>query len=129
MPPTLGGMNIKRPQILARPRDYAVAILAESSREERNRLLESCPEQWRDLVRGHVKALWGKTKAYQQYQLAKRLGEREKPSPAPRREDTSFRISDFKKSTPEVAHEHLSELRRKFSRTSGATDARHNNRC
>ncbi len=122
MPPIVGGMNIQRPQSLSRPRDFAIAILAEPSREERNRLLERCPEQWRDLVRGHVKALWGKTKAYQQYQIEKRLGEREKPTPAPRREDTSFRVSDFKKAPPEVAHAHLSELRQKLAR-SGAANA------
>lgn len=122
MPPIVGGMNIQRPQSLSRPRDFAIAILAEPSREERNRLLERCPEQWRDLVSAHVKALWGKTKAYQQYKIEKRLGEREKPTPAPRREDTSFRVSDFKKAPPEVAHAHLSELRQKLSR-SGAANA------
>lgn len=96
---------------LCSPRDYAAAILAETSRERRSQLLAACPEEWRQLVREHVESAFARVKAYRQHKAGRAEAAREPPPPAPRREDTSFRISDFQKSSPEVGRARLAELR------------------
>jgi len=42
------------------PRHYAAQILQEQDREKRIMLLDSVPEQWRSLVKCHVKNGWGR---------------------------------------------------------------------
>ena len=96
---------------LRSPRDYAAAILAEPSRERRNQLLARCPEPWRQLVREHVQSTFGRVQQYRQHKTARAEAAKLPPPAAPRREDTSFRISDFRKSSPEVGRERLAELR------------------
>lgn len=108
---------------LRSPRDYAVAILAEPSRERRNQLLATCPELWRDLVREHVQSAFGRVKAYRQHKTSRSEAAREPPPAAPRREDTTFRISDFTKSVPEVGNAHLSALRAAMAHPEGAPHA------
>jgi len=104
---------------LRSPRDYCVAILAEPSRERRNQLLAQCPEHWRELVRENVQSAFARIKAYRQYQDRRDEAAKEPPPPAPRREDTTFRVSDFTKSTPEVGSAHLSALRAAVARPEG----------
>lgn len=96
---------------LCTPRDYAAAILAEVSRERRNLLLEACPEPWRSLVREHVESAFARIAAYRQHKARRAKAAKEPPVPAPRRDDTSFRISDFTQSSPEVGRARLAELR------------------
>lgn len=104
MPPNMGGMNTQRtPQ---RPRDYAAAILAATSREQRNQILDSCPEQLRDLVRGHVQALWPKVQKMRKQQVAVQQHEQLYASSRPEQ-----KRSEFKKAPQEVGHEHLSRIR------------------
>ncbi len=93
------------------PRDWAAAILAEPSRERRNQLLAQCPAPWRELVREHVASAFARVQQYRQHKVARAEAARQPPQPAPRREDTSFRISDFPKSAPEVGRARLAELR------------------
>lgn len=93
------------------PRDWAAAILAEPSRERRNQLLASCPEHWRDMVREHVASAFARVQQYRQHKVARTEAAKQPPPATPRREDTSFRISDFPKSAPEVGRARLAELR------------------
>ncbi|EMB5660454.1 hypothetical protein [Pseudomonas aeruginosa] len=93
------------------PRDYAVAILAEPSRERRKALLEACPAQWRDLVREHVEDAFAKVKAYRQMMDARADSVRRGPPPAPGVTDTDFRLSNYTKSAPEVGNAHLAAIR------------------
>ncbi|MCM2318081.1 MAG: hypothetical protein NDI93_01985 [Pseudomonas sp.] len=96
---------------LCSPRDHAAAILAEPSRERRNQLLQACPEHWRELVREHVQSAFARVKQYRQHKTERVAAAKQRPTPAPRRDDTSFRISDFQKSAPEVGRARLAELR------------------
>lgn len=107
---------------LRTPRDYAAAILAEASRERRNQLLAACPEQWRELVREHVQSAFARVKQYRQHKTERVEAAKQPPTPAPRRDDTTFRISDFKKSAPEVGHAHLAELRARIQPTPQGSD-------
>ena len=93
------------------PRDYAAAILAEGTRERRNELLQACPEEWRPLVRAHVEDAFAKVKAYREMMDRRTQSVRQGPIPAPRVTDTSYRISNFTKSAPEVGNGHLSAIR------------------
>lgn len=93
------------------PRDYAAMVLAEPSLERRRSLMERCPEHWRELVGEHVKTGYSRIKAYRQFISGRRQSMAEGPQPAPRRDDTSFRISDFKKSAPEVGNRELNKLK------------------
>lgn len=102
---------------LRTPRDHAAAILAEPSRERRNQLLAQCPEHWRELVREHVASAFARVQQYRQHKAERAKAAKQPPTPAPRREDTSFRISDHKKSAPEVGHAHLAELRARLNPT------------
>lgn len=102
---------------LRTPRDHAAAILAEPSRERRNQLLAACPEQWRELVREHVQSAFARVQQYRQHRTERALAAKERPPAAPRREDPTFRISDHKKSAPEVGHAHLAELRARLNPT------------
>lgn len=105
-------MNAQAPHSpLRSPRDYAAAILAEPSRERRNQLLARCPEHWRDMVREYVASAFARVQQYRQHKVARTEAAKQPPTAAPRREDTSFRISDFRKSSPEVGRERLAELR------------------
>lgn len=99
------------------PRDHAAAILAEPSRERRNQLLGACPEPWRELVREHVQSAFARVQQYRQHRSERARAAKERPPAAPRREDTTFRISDHKKSAPEVGHAHLAELRARLNPT------------
>ena len=93
------------------PYSWAVAILAEPTRAGRALLLESCPEEWRAMVRETVETQFAKVQAYRQHSTICHKGTA--PVPAPRREDTSFRISDFAeaKEAPEVGNAYLSQIR------------------
>lgn len=93
------------------PRDYAAAILAEASRERRVALLQACPEHWRERVKGHVQRAFACVKAYRQMMANRARSISQGPQAAPRREDTSFRISAYTKSSPEVGNAHLEALR------------------
>ncbi|MDF3931379.1 hypothetical protein [Pseudomonas citronellolis] len=95
------------------PRDYAAMVLAEPNLERRRLLMERCPEHWRELVGEHVKTGYSRIQAYRQYLTGQRRAMAEGPKPAPRREDTSFRISDFdaKKSAPEKGNQELAKLK------------------
>ncbi|RUI34563.1 hypothetical protein [Pseudomonas aeruginosa] len=93
------------------PRDYAATILAEPCRERRNALLDACPAHWRDLVRQHVEDAFAKVKAYRQMMDRRTESIRRGPPPAPRVTDTDFRLSNFKKSAPEVGNAHLAAIR------------------
>ncbi|MCY1286456.1 hypothetical protein D9M70_354300 [compost metagenome] len=95
---------------LRSPRDYAAAILAEPLREERNRLLERCPEEWRDQVRSHVEIAFQKIKAFREYTEGRCRLARQKPPAAPRRED-KHDIVNHPHSAPEVGNAHLANLR------------------
>lgn len=95
---------------LRSPRDYAAAILAEPAREERNRLLERCPEEWRDQVRSHVNDAWDKIRAFREYTEGRCRLAKQKPPAAPRREDTP-NIVNHPRSEPEVGNAHLAKLR------------------
>lgn len=99
------------PSSLRSPRDWAAAILAEPSRERRNQLLASCPGHWRDMVREHVASAFAKVQKYRQHKVARAEAAKQAPQAAPRRDNTSFRISDFPKSAPEVGRVRLAELR------------------
>ncbi|MNZ68675.1 hypothetical protein D3C78_869450 [compost metagenome] len=107
---------------LCSPRDYAAAILAEPSRERRNQLLEACPAHWREMVREHVQSAFARVKQYRQHKTERVAAAKQPPQPAPRRDDTAFRISDFKKSAPEVGHAHLAELRARIQPTPQGRD-------
>ncbi|MFT0211809.1 hypothetical protein VQ643_04235 [Pseudomonas sp. F1_0610] len=104
-------MNRKPLTTLSRPCEYAQAILAEPSRDARKALLERCPEEWRALVRSLVEDAWAKAKSYRTYRTVRQQGEQAKPTPAPRVTDTGFRISAYKKSSPEVGNDYLQKLR------------------
>ncbi|OBY90713.1 hypothetical protein A6723_021025 [Pseudomonas sp. AU11447] len=93
------------------PRDYAAMVLAESSLERRRSLMERCPEHWRELVEEHVRTGFSRIQAYRKFISGRRQSMVEGPQPAPRRDDTSYRISDFKKSAPEVGQRELAKLK------------------
>lgn len=93
------------------PRDYAALVLAEPSLERRRDLMARCPEHWRELVAEHVRAGYSRIQAYRKFISGRRQYMAAGPQPAPRREDTSFRISDYPKSAPEVGRRHLDALR------------------
>ncbi|MDA8483610.1 hypothetical protein NNO07_11050 [Pseudomonas resinovorans] len=95
---------------LRSPRDYAAAILAEPMREERNRLLERCPEEWRDRVKDYVETSFQKLKAYREYIQGRRRLAEQKPPAAPRREE-KHDIVNHPRSAPEVGNARLAELR------------------
>ena len=92
-------------------REYAAQVLAESSLERRRSLMERCPSHWRDLVEEHVRTGWAHIQAYRQFISGRRRSIAEGPQPAPRRDETSYRISDFKKSAPEVGQRELAKLK------------------
>lgn len=106
-----GGMNAQASHPPRSPRDWAAAILAEPSRERRNQLLARCPAHWRDMVREHVASAFARVQQYRQHKIARTESARQRPPAAPRREDTSFRVSDFPKSAPEIGRARLAELR------------------
>lgn len=99
-----------RPLALRSPRDYAAAILAEPAREARNRLLERCPEEWRDQVRTHVEDAYAKIRAFREYTEGRCRLAKQKPPAAPRRED-KHDIVNHPRSEPEVGNAHLAKLR------------------
>jgi hypothetical protein len=105
-----GGMNIQAPVSQANPRDIAAKILATQSREQRQALLNSCPEELRDLVRSHVENNFDRVKSYRAHLAARADSMRKKPPPAPRRE-SSFKPIDNTRSAPEVGNAALAHLR------------------
>ncbi|AMO73831.1 hypothetical protein [Pseudomonas citronellolis] len=92
-------------------REYAAEVLAEPSVERRRAMLEACPAIWRDIVRSHVEETYEKVKAYRAFISGRRQSMAAGPQPAPRREDSRFRISDFKKSAPEKGNQELAKLK------------------
>lgn len=107
-------MNTQNPIKLRRPRDYAAAILAESSRERRKQLLERCPAEWRDQVREHVEANFDRVRAYRQHREERCKAAHQRPEAARRRTDPPAPIID-NRSEPEVGNRHLAALRAKCS--------------
>ncbi|MCQ4242398.1 hypothetical protein [Stutzerimonas stutzeri] len=102
------------------PREHAAAILAEPSREQRARMLDAVPAQWRDLVREHVTTAFSKLQTYRQHQADRAGQARQKPPAAPRRHSPLPRISDFKQSVPEVGNARLAELRASLGKKASA---------
>jgi len=102
------------------PRDHAAAILAEPSREQRARMLEAVPAEWRDLVREHVTCAFARVQTYRQHQAARTEQSRQKPPAAPRRDAPLPRISDLQASAPEVGNARLAELRAALGKRAGA---------
>lgn len=98
------------PTPLTAPRDYAAAILAEPSREGRNRLLQRCPVEWRAQVEEHVRTAFEKIKAYRDHKTMRAGLAKEKPPAAPRREDTP-NITNHSKSESKVGNDFLARLR------------------
>lgn len=98
------------PKPLNAPRDYAAAILAEPSREGRNRLLQLCPTEWRAQVEQHVRTAFEKIKAYREHKTMRAGLAKEKPPAAPRREDAP-NITNHRKSEPNVGNAFLAQLR------------------
>ncbi|MDF3840467.1 hypothetical protein P3W55_01950 [Pseudomonas citronellolis] len=93
------------------PREYAALVLAEPNLERRRDLMARCPEHWRELVSEHVKTGYSRIQSYRAFISGRRQSMAAGPQPAPRREDTSFRISDFKKSAPEKGNQELAKLK------------------
>lgn len=42
------------------PRHYAMAYLAAKTPEEQRQAVKGCPQEWRDLVRSHIRLIKGK---------------------------------------------------------------------
>lgn len=92
-------------------REYSALVLAEPDLQRRRSLMERCPDVWRSLVSDYVTEGYARIKAYRDYMQGRHKAMAAGPQPAPRREDTSFRISDFKKSAPEVGNRELAKLK------------------
>lgn len=92
-------------------REYSAMVLAEPDLQRRRSLMERCPQVWLSLVTDYVTEGYARIQAYRRYISGRRQSMQEGPQPAPRRDDTSFRISDFKKSAPEVGNRELAKLK------------------
>lgn len=94
---------------LTSPRAYAAAIVAEATVERQRMLFQACPFERRAQVREHVKTAQERAEKVRAH---KRLvAESARKDPRPAAPDNSFRISDFKRGSPEVAAQHLAALR------------------
>ncbi|MDH1009336.1 hypothetical protein N5J43_07115 [Pseudomonas nicosulfuronedens] len=70
---------------------------------------EACPFEWRAQVREHVKTAQARI---EQVRAHKHLvGDAARKDPLPPAPDNSFRISDYKKSAPEVGNRELAKLK------------------
>lgn len=98
------------PHALTSPRDYAAAVLAESSLERRQWLMERCPADWRSMVEEYVRSAFAKVTAFRRHQRDRIEGSKQKPPAAPRRNDTP-NVTNHRKSVPEVGNAALAQLR------------------
>ncbi|PZE10551.1 hypothetical protein DMX10_25570 [Pseudomonas sp. 57B-090624] len=99
------------PTRLRSPRDYAAAILAEPSREQRIQLLERCPPEWREQAETHVKDAWARMQAYRRHREERHAAAKERPPRASRPSDRNTNITNHPRSEPEVGNRHLAALR------------------
>lgn len=116
MPLIMSGMNNQR--LAQRPRDYATAILGAATREERNEILNRCPEEWRDLVRTQVEANWSKVQAHRKQQADLQAHQRLCASARPPVAGQTKK--HFKKAPQEVGSEYLSQIRETLGYQKGA---------
>lgn len=94
---------------LTSPRAFALAIASESSVARQRQFFEACPFEWRAQVREHVKTAQARI---EQVRAHKHLvADAARKDPLPAAPDNSFRISDFKKSAPEVGNRELAKLK------------------
>ncbi len=97
-----------KPRLPSRPRDYAALIVEAAGNVARQReIFESCPQAMRAQVRDLAKrALAQAEKVLEHKRLIRRAAERDPAPLIPTR-----RISELKKSSPEVGRQRLAELR------------------
>ena len=88
------------------PQDYASAILAEPSRDRRNKILEQCPDQWRDQVRSAVETVFRKARSYRSHLEDRRLAARQNPAVIAQQKS-----KNNSRSSSDVGNQHLAVLR------------------